>query len=178
MKVIPELLETIVKTQFIDEADIVKLGNGVGTVRVDVRNVEQLKHEAKCRDFNLTVDEPPERGGTNTGLNPLGYFLLGGASCFLNQLVKVAMVNKLNLDSLEITARGHIKRTGGREFTDIIYDVRLVGSESDENLKDLLYEGEKRCYVHQTLKKAIPLTTNLSLNGKLVTSHTLGPDTS
>lgn len=180
MKVIPELKETLVKTQFVPQDQRTKIGRNVGTVRVDIKNVEQLRHVAESREFKYEIDEPPERGGTNAGLNPLGFFLIGAASCFLNQLVKVAIVEDLKLDNMEVTARGHYNlHTGGGiyEFTDIVYDVKMDGSESKESLEELLKKGEDRCFVHNTLKKAIPLTTNISLNGKPLLSHTVGPNT-
>lgn len=188
VKINPELLETIVKTQFTDEGEEPKLEHKL-TFRADIRNIEHLKHEAISSNnseskFTFTIDEPPDRGGTNTGLHPLGHFVIGAAACFFNQLVKVAMVWKLNFDSMEITAIAHVRRkpqehqeSNVREFTDFTYDVRLTGSEEIQTLEKLVVEGENRCYVHQTLKKAIPLTTNLFLNGTQVLSHTVGPNT-
>lgn len=188
MKSIPESLEKYVKDQYSDTEENPIVGRKV-TFRADVRNLEQLKHEAKSSNdshhsFNFRIDEPHGRGGTNSGLHPLGYFLIGAASCFLNQLVKAAVYMKLDLDSIEVTVVGHAKTSshayqasGIHEFTDFVYDIRATGSENNETLSGFLNEGENRCFVHQTLKKAIPLTSRLFLNGEQVLSHTLGPET-
>ena len=151
------------------------LGRDVGTKRVDIKQVEQLRHEASAHGFNLTIDEPEERGGTHKGLDPLGYFITGAASCFLNQFARTVIIRDLNVDTLEMTARAHYDMAKTRDFSDFIYDVRLTGKESKENVTELLYEAESRCFVHNTLKKAIPLTSNVYLNGELITSHTIGP---
>ncbi len=170
MKTIPELSEAVLRLE--DQRS--KLGRQIGTVRIDLRNEEQMRHEAKAHDFILMVDEPPERGGTNMGLHPLGYFVLGCASCFLTQLARTTIIRNYKIDTLEMTALAHYDRGELRRFTDIVYNVRLTGSETKEKAIRLLHEAEERCFVHQTLKFALPLTSNLSLNGEDIASHTVG----
>jgi uncharacterized OsmC-like protein len=170
MKTIPHLKEAVIK---LDE-NRGKMED-MGTIRVDVRNVEQLKHEARTSGFTLFVDEPEERGGTNAATNPLSYFVLGAASCFLTQIARSTIINGYEIDSMEVTARGHFRRTT-REFTEVIYDIRLTGSESNDRTIELLHDAESRCFVHQTLKKSLPLISNLSMNGTLLVTSTVGPD--
>ncbi len=171
MKTIPELRDAVVK----NEEGRSKLGQPITTVRVDLKHIEQTKLEAKAGGFTIQIDEPAERGGTNTAPAPLNYFIMGAASCFLMQLVKVSMMKNLNVDGIEVIARGHLERVKKRKFTDIIYDITLIGSESPGNATELLHQAEEMCFVHQTLKDAIPVTSNMSLNGTPLTSHTLGP---
>ena len=174
MRTIPKLKDVVVERE---KTRVASIGRDIGTKRADIKNIEHLRHEAKAHGFTLVVDEPPERGGTHKGLDPLGYFVVGAASCFLNQFARVIMIRDLKIDDLEITARAHYDMAKTRDFIDFIYDVRLKGSETDENVKGLLLEAEKRCFTHKTLGKAIPMTSNVSLNGALVTSHTIGPKT-
>ncbi|HUI86963.1 MAG TPA: OsmC family protein [Nitrososphaerales archaeon] len=173
MKVIPELKQKIIEFDQMRS----KGPQEIGTIRTDLRNVEHLHHEAKLREFTVTIDEPEKNGGTNTGPNPFGYFLIGAAACFFNQIAKVAIMKDLKVDTLEMTARGHVDlaKVGGH-MTDIVYDVRLTGAETKEKLVDMLTEAEGMCFVHQTLKRAIPITANISMNGADVTSHTVGPN--
>lgn len=151
----------------------VHFGHNDATVVVDLTHTEGMRHEAKSEGLTLIIDEPPSRGGTDAGMNPLSLFVAGAASCFLTQLVRVAQARHLKMDGIQITAKAHHDK---REFTDVIYDVRLTGSEGKENALELLRAGEDRCFPNQTLKKAIPVTYNLSLNGNHLTSHTMGPD--
>ena len=147
----------------------------IGTTRVEIRNLEKVHHEARSGEFSFQIDEPPERGGTNKGLHPLGYFVTGAASCFLTQLSKVSMTKGYNVEGLEITARAHYDTSVSRQFTDIVYDVRMTGKLGREEAMILLHDAEKMCFVHQTLKHVIPLTSNLSLNGEFVISSAVGP---
>lgn len=170
MKPIPELRKILVERY---NPTTLPAEMQIGTWRVDIKNVEHVRHEARVRDWTFTVDEPPERGGTNMGLNPLGYFVLGAVSCFMSQLSKAAIVKDLKIDTMEITARAHTDMVR-RVFTDAIYDIRLTGEESVENATMLMHEAEERCFVHQTLKKAMKITDNLYMNGTLAATNTLG----
>ena len=152
-----------------------KKGNDIGTARVDITNVEQVHLEARSEGFNITIDEPPNMGGTDKGLHPTGYFLVGVASIFLTQLSRVVIIRNLKIDNLGIVATEHHDRVT-RRFTDIAFDITLTGSENKDTVIELLHEAQNRCFAHQSLKGVIPLTSNLNYNGTLLVSHTLGPE--
>lgn len=172
LKTIPELREAVVHPG----SEASPIGRPVTTIRIDLKQIEQLKFEAKTQGgFTIFSDEPTQRGGTNFAPSSLNYFVFGAASCFLSQMTKVCIIKNLRVDGIEITARGHVDRTK-RKFTDFVYDVRLTGSETKENITELLYKAEEMCFVHQTLKDAIPVTSNVSSNGLAVATHTLGPN--
>lgn len=173
MRVIPELKDAILG---FDQARV-KGTHERGTIRTDLRNIEQLHHEARLREFTVTIDEPQANGGTNSGPNPLGYFLIGAASCFFNQIAKITIIRGLKIDTLEMTAIMHLDlaKPGGH-VTDMAYDLRLTGSETKEKLVGMLQEAEDGCFVHQTLKKAMPITSNIRLNGIGLVTHTIGPE--
>ena len=138
-----------------------------GSERVDLHRVTHLKLEARKRGFKFTVDEPAERGGTDEGPNPLAYFIAGAASCLINQYLTDAIFRGVKLENLELTARGHFDRRMGGAFTEIIYDLKLTSSSSEDEVLRLSAEAEDMCYAHNTLKKAgVKMTTNLFLNGR------------
>src|SRR5271155_4601201 len=60
------LKEIIVQTQAHLRADA---ANAKAVFSVDSRQVENLRSEAKIRQFSLTVDEPPTLGGSDAGPN-------------------------------------------------------------------------------------------------------------
>jgi len=137
-----------------------------GAERVDLRRIDHLKLEARKRGFTFTVDEPQERGGSDQGPNPLAYFIAGAASCLVNQFLTDAIYRGIDLEEVEMTARGHFNRRLGGAFTEIIYDLRLSSPAPKEAILSLAKEAEEMCYAHQTLKRAgVKMVTNLSLNG-------------
>jgi Predicted redox protein, regulator of disulfide bond formation len=51
------------------------------TFAADSRQVDGLRSETKIRQFSLTIDEPPNLGGTDTGPNPVELVLAALATC-------------------------------------------------------------------------------------------------
>ncbi len=151
----------------------------VGTIRVDLRHVEHLNFQGIAKEggtFTVEIDEPPERGGYGKGPTPLNYFLIGAGSCLVTQWAKIAVIEGLDVDNLEATIRGHTDRRIDGYFTDFVFDIRMTGKESEERVKEVARESERLCFVHNTLKRAVPVITNVSLNDKVVYTSKLGPD--
>lgn len=138
-----------------------------GAERVDLVRTRGLRLEARKGRFTFSVDEPPERGGTDEGPNPLAYFLAGAASCLVNQYITDAVYRGVKLESVELTARGHFDRKLGGAFTEVVYDLRLTSPSPKEDVAELSREAEEMCYAHNTLKKAgVKMITNVFLNGE------------
>jgi len=120
------------------------------------------------RDFDFVVDEPVERGGTDTAPNPLAYFLGGAAACLANHYVSVAIADGLTLRRLSITALGHFDRvlTEGA-FRDIHYDIRIESDESPEQIRDLAERADVMCFASNTLANAgVALTSRVIVAGE------------
>jgi putative redox protein len=138
----------------------------IGTHRIDVQLIEQLRFEASFGNFSFTIDEPPERGGTDAGLPPLSYFLAGAVSCLLAQYAKLALAKNVPLTSMKAVARGHFDRRVGGAFKDIIYEIAIVSPAGADAIGDIAREAELFCYAHNTLKNSVHMQTNLTLNGE------------
>lgn len=138
----------------------------IGTQRINVELVKQLRFLASCGRFSFTIDEPPERGGTDAGLPPLAYFVAGAASCLLTQYAKLAIAKDIPLTSMKAVARGHFDRHVGGAFRDIIYEITIESSASADAIMEIAREAELKCYAHNTLKNSVQMKTNLTLNGK------------
>jgi putative redox protein len=138
----------------------------IGTHRVDVELIEQLRFEASFGDFAFTIDEPPERGGTDAGPPPLSYFLAGAASCLMTQYAKLAIAKSVPLTSSKAVARGHFDRRVSGAFKDIIYEIEIESPASADAIIEIAREAELMCYAHNTLKTSVNIHTNLALNGE------------
>ena len=145
-----------------DLADTVKKENAerrtrsdpeVGTQRIDIELLEQLRFRASFGRLSFVIDEPPERGGTDTGLPPLAYFLAGAASCLMTQYAKLAIAKDIPLTSMRAIARGHFDRRMGGAFRDIIYEIMIESPAGAEAIKEVAREAELMCYAHNTLSK-------------------------
>jgi len=150
----------------------------IGTIRVDAVQVEQLRYEVTPHPHthhHLIVDEPRERGGTDAGPSPLQFFLTGALTCLLNQIIKLSLAREYAIDTVSGTLRGHVHHHVDGGFTDLVYDIYLTGGTPDEALKALAVDAERYCYVHNTLRAAIPITVRLHLNGRQVAEHISRP---
>lgn len=147
----------------------------IGTVRVDIAHQEHKTFEAlfktEDKSFQLMIDEPELRGGKGSGPTPLGYFVTGAASCLMMQYANVLQEKPLPVDSIKMVARAHNDREA-RIFTDMIYQVELTGSISAPEAEALAKAASERCFVENTIAKSLPITTEVSLNGKKVLSFT------
>lgn len=149
-----------------------------GVTRVEIEPVEHLTyraHPAADPDFQLTIDEPRDRGGQHQGPSPLDYFLTGAGACLLNQFVRLAIARGLGLSFRHARVRGEFGREVGGRFQHITQEIDAEGSASDEEVGRLCADAEARCYVHQTLSSVVAMTTILNLNGREIARRTSRP---
>jgi uncharacterized OsmC-like protein len=150
----------------------------VGTIRVDAAHVQQLRYDVTPKvslGHRFTVDEVPQRGGTDAGPTPLEYFLAGALTDLLNQLVKLALARRLSIDNVKGSVHAHLHHAVDGGLSDLVFDVHLVSSESPETVRALAAEAERYSGVHTTLKRAAPLTLRVFQNGELAVERTAGP---
>jgi len=136
------------------------------TERIDMKIVHQLTFEAHRRQFSFFIDEPPERGGRDAGLNPLAYFIAGAASCLLNQYGMLAMGRDIPLQGT-LSAKATFERKMGGSFNEIEYDIRLESTASEGEIRKLANDALSMCYANNTMRRAgVRIAMDVSLNGK------------
>ncbi len=149
-----------------------------GIHRIAIEVEEGLRYRAtrpaEAR-FATIVDEPTERGGTGAGEGPLFHFLTGAGSCLLNQYIRVAVAEGLDLTFTSMNVRGDARRDVGGGFEHIVHELFAEGTASEETMAHLAERAEGFCYVHNTLKHAVKLTTVVHLNGKEVVRRVSEP---
>lgn len=138
-------------------------------VHVDLRHVENMRHEASAGEFTLTIDEGEEGGGDRRGPSPLVYFLTGAAACYMTWFVRLAAFDSVDLKDLEVNVRGHFERRVRGGFEKIIYDVKIRSDEKEDVVRRLAAKAADFCYVHNTLKRAgVVMQINLHLNERMI----------
>jgi uncharacterized OsmC-like protein len=114
---------------------------------------------------SMTIDEPEARGGNGTGAGPLAHFLAGAGACLLTQYRKIAIAEALDIRFSGSTIRGDSRRDVGGGFEHIAQEIHAEGTITPAQLAALAEEAEAFCYVHNTLRGAVKLTTVVHLNG-------------
>lgn len=149
-----------------------------GIDRIEIEVSEGLSYLARALaepDAVMTVDEPPERGGTGHGNTPLAHFFAGAGSCLLNQFVRVAIADGYDLRFVRARVRGEFQRNLGGSLECVTSEIYGEGWLSDGQAESLTQRAEALCLVHNTLSKAIRMTTVFHLNGREVVRKVSGP---
>lgn len=150
-----------------------------GLERVEVTRIDGLHYEAvevHGSGSVMIVDEPAERGGTDDGSTPIGHFLCGVGACLLNQVVRCAVADELPAAFTSARVRGEFSRAVGGGFSRISVELHGDGELAPEEAETLLHRAEALCYIHQTLARAVELTTALVLGGARLATATSRPD--
>ena len=82
------------------------------TFAADSRQVDGLRSETKIRQFSLTIDEPPNLGGTDTGPNPVELVLAALATCQEITYRAYATALGIPLESVSVKLEGALDLRG------------------------------------------------------------------
>ena len=124
----------------------------------DVVSVSVAGYEARVtvRGHELTVDEPAEDGGKDTGPTPTELLLASLASCYTLALRWAAKHRNVPLGDVRVTANGSYD---GLKFGRIHLEVRGDLPPGEEAA--LLRDASRVCYVSSTLAGGVPVDVTL-----------------
>jgi len=133
--------------------------------KVTGRSESAARLAVKVRQFQLTVDEPPDLGGEDRGPNPVEFVLTGLVGCLNVMAHLIAQEMQLPLRSLEIEASGTLNpdRLFGKSTTDRagfkhIEVVLRADSDADTATLDRWLETiRSRCPVSDNLTHPTPV---------------------
>jgi putative redox protein len=143
--------------------------NAVATFSADSRQVEGLRSETKIRQFSLTVDEPPNLGGTDAGPNPVELVLASLATCQEITYRAYATALGIPLESVSVKLEGSLDLRG---FLAVKDDVRagfsavrgvvnLKSSAPAADLAKLKEVVDAHCLVLDILRAPVPVDLKL-----------------
>jgi putative redox protein len=143
--------------------------HAIATFSVDSRQVEGLRSETKIRQFNVTVDEPPNLGGTDTGPNPVEFVLAALATCQEITYRAYATALGIPLKSVSVTLEGSLDLRGffavkdgvRAGFNDVRGVVNLKSSAPDAELAKLKDVVDAHCPVLDILRAPVPVDLRL-----------------
>ena len=143
--------------------------HAIATFSVNSRQVEGLRSETKIRQFNVTVDEPPNLGGTDTGPNPVEFVLAALATCQEITYRAYATALGIPLESVSVTLEGSLDLRGffavkdgvRAGFNDLRGVVNLKSSAPDAELAKLKDVVDAHCPVLDILRAPVPVDLRL-----------------
>jgi len=119
-----------------------------------------LACEADARGFKITMDEPPELGGTNTAMNPVELLLSALGGCITICAAAFAPAYRVNLIDFSVELEGDLDPDGfmGKNpnvrtgFSDIRFKIHIKTDSPQGNVARLVEAIKKVCPVSDTLK--------------------------
>lgn len=136
--------------------------------------VEDVRCTARIRDFTpLTVDEPPELGGSDAGANPVELLLAALGTCQEIMYGAYASVMGVPLKSVKVDVKGYLDLRGlfGMDesipsgYQSIQYQTSIESDADEETLKQLVATVESHCPVLDTLTRPMEVKGEVSING-------------
>jgi putative redox protein len=121
-------------------------------VRISARRIEGLAHEVDLEGGHvLVVDEPPDRGGTDTGPRPTQLLAASLAGCTAITVEMYADRKEWGLGEVEVEVE---YAEAGKVGTDMpaSFDVRIrLGGELSEEHQSRILTIAGKCPVHRVL---------------------------
>src|SRR6202522_2850745 len=160
------LKEIIVETQANLRADAT---NAKAVFSVDSQQVENLRSEAKIRQFSLTVDEPPTLGGSDAGPNPVELVLAALATCQEITYRAYATALGVPLDSVSVKLEGSLDLRGffavkdgvRAGFNNVRGVVNLKSSAPASDLAKLKEVVDAHCPALAIIRDPVPVEFEL-----------------
>ena len=123
--------------------------------------------KVKASGFEITIDEPKESGGTDTGMNPVELVLSALGACQAICASAFAKKFEIDLEDFWVEVEGDLDTDGFMHlsdvrpgYSDIRYNFHIKTSAPREKVEKLAAFIEETCPVGDTLAN----TVNLKLN--------------
>ncbi len=137
---------------------------------------ENVRCSATVRDFPpLSVDEPPELGGTDSAMNPVELVLAALGTCQEIMYAAYASVMGVRLDKVEVDVKGYLDARGLFSMADVApgyerlrFETRIESPAAPEVIRKLVATVESHCPVLDTLVRAVEVSGTSYLNGNTI----------
>ncbi|MDN5347235.1 MAG: putative redox protein [Clostridia bacterium] len=115
----------------------------------------------------VEIDADPEHGGEGLGARPSELILMGMAGCTALDVISMLQKMRLQLESFSVEVEGERATEQPRVFTraNIFYRFQGENLPAEKVARAVNLSLEKYCGMVNTLKKAMPLTYCLEING-------------
>ena len=141
------------------------------TFRSESSLQEGLRSQVAMRDHTLTVDEPEELGGTDSGPNPVELILAALGSCQEITYRAYATALGIPLEKVSVTLDGDIDLRGFFGVDDSVRPgygeikgtVELISTAAEADLHKLRDAVNAHCPVLDMLTRPVPVSLELEL---------------
>ncbi len=132
----------------------------ISQMKAEVEAVAGLETVSRVRDFEFTMDEPTNLGGTDQGMNPVEALLSAVGGCKVIVAQSFARAKKIKLNRIKVTVDGELDTDGftGKNpeakvgLTDLDTHYQIDADNTKEEIEDFVDFIEATCPVMDTIE--------------------------
>mgnify|MGYP000851400836 CR=1 FL=1 len=132
--------------------------------KVSVHRVEDMQLVGKCRNHEVIIDQPEERGGHDEGMRPTELMLCALGGCLTGLALGRAEMERFQLDDFYVEIEGDRDTRGEKGskkvrsgFQEIRVIMHMKTNESPERCEKFAHYIEELCTVSNTFKHETPV---------------------
>ncbi|WP_054956320.1 OsmC family protein [Paenibacillus dakarensis] len=123
--------------------------------------------KARSRNFEVTIDEPKNLGGTDEGMNPVELVLCALGACQAIVARVYARQFDVNLEDFWVETEGNLDTDGfmnksdvRRGYSDIRYNIHIKTDAPRERVEEFVAFIERTCPVGDTIQNPVNVKLN------------------
>ena len=131
------------------------------TFRLSGKAETSTRLKVKARDFQLTIDEPVERGGTNEGAMPVEIMMAGLLGCTHVITNKLAQHHGVKIHDMDIDCQVTMDSRGtrlvepiDRPFPKVVLDINVQAEGQQSDIDIVTAQLKNHCAVSKVLQQA------------------------
>ncbi len=135
---------------------------------IETQWMGKMQFNALINGHTVVMDAPERSGGEDTAPIPKPFVLAALSGCTGMDIVALLRKSNNPVDDLSMTVTGELSKQAPIQYISIHIVYNFKGNETSKEaaLKAVTDSQEKYCGVSSMLKKAIPVTWQISFNGK------------
>lgn len=146
---------------------------------IETQWMGKMQFNALVNGHTIVMDAPPRAGGEENGPIPKPFVLTALSGCTGMDVVTLLRKSNLAVADFSLKVTGELSKQAPLEYIaiHIIYDIKGRNEDKEAVLRAISDSQEKICGVSHMLKRALPVTWEISFNGETIFSNKSGtPD--
>jgi putative redox protein len=137
---------------------------------IEVQWMGKMQFNALVNGHTIIMDAPEKVGGEDNGPIPKPFVLTALAGCTGMDIAAILRKADKNPDDFDMKVIGEISKRPPIEYIAIhlIYEFKGAAENKEAALHAVTDSQEKYCGVSSMLKKALPVTWEVTYNGELI----------
>lgn len=142
----------------------------MATHQIETQWMGKMQFNSLINGHTIIMDAPPRSGGEDTGPIPKPFVLSALSGCTGMDIIGLLRKSNLTVDDLEINVTGELSKFAPIQYVSIHIQYFFKGDEAvkEAALTAVTDSQEKYCGVSSMLRKVLPITWEITYNGKSV----------